>query len=144
MPNRASRQSPHFFIFWGFFHIYWQMRANDDTDEKESVKNSEKIPWISKKQPKDWQANSQKQRKLYINKQQKRKGEKGTIWLCPSHKNVRLLPCSGSVQKLHISTGRLRSGVLGNAFLSEQLSKVRHYSFIISKVLEPYSYSKMS
>lgn len=70
MPNRAYRQSPRFYIFWGLFHVYWQMRAND---EKESVKNSEEFPWISKKQPKDWQADPQKQRKLYINKQQKKK-----------------------------------------------------------------------
>lgn len=32
--------------------------------------------------------------------------------------------------------------VLGNAFSGKQLSKVRHYSFVISKLLEPHSDSK--
>lgn len=48
-------------------------------------------------------------RESSVNKQQKRKGEKGTIWLYPFHRKVWLFSCSGNVQQSHISAGRRQS-----------------------------------
>lgn len=84
------------------FLANWQMRGNDDTDEKNSYKtwgNPTNKQEMAKRLSRLLSAAIREGLSKLVSEKKKKKkmGEKGTIWLYPAYRKVRLL-CFGNTQ----------------------------------------------